>query len=48
MKIQTLIEITNEVDYIFHKNGYILDHNELSHALFAIMKKEYPDETLNR
>ena len=46
MKTKTLLKITEDVDDIFHKHGYILDHFELSQTVWQIVKNRYPEEEL--
>jgi len=46
MNTKKLMEITEKVDDVFHSYGYVLDHFELSKALFEIVKVQYPEESL--
>jgi len=46
MNTKKLMEITEKVDDVFHSYGYVLDHFELSKALFEIVKVRYPEESL--
>ncbi len=46
MNTKKLDRIVEKVDDIFHKEGYVLDHFELSKALFGVIKKRYHGEEL--
>lgn len=46
MKIEELINITNEIDDILHGYGIIVDHDILAHNIFKTIKESYPDHNI--
>lgn len=46
MKVEELIRITNEIDDIFHKYNFIVDHYILSRHVFNIIRESYPNDSI--
>lgn len=46
MKVEKLIEITNEIDHILHGYDIAVDHDILTHYLFKAIKESYPDHNI--
>ncbi len=39
MKVEELLEITNDIDDILHGYGIIVDHDILTHHIFKLSKR---------
>jgi hypothetical protein len=46
MKVDELVDITNEVDDILHGYGIVVDHDILAHHLFKAIKESYPNDNI--
>ena len=46
MKVEELINITNDVDDILHGYGLTVDHDVLAHYLFKVIKESYPNDNI--
>lgn len=46
IKIEKLVEMADEIDDIFHRHGFIVDHDILTLSLVSIIKSSYPNEEI--
>ena len=46
MKIEELIDITNEIDDILHGYGVVIERDILVHHLFKAIKESYPNHNV--
>lgn len=44
IKVEDLIKMSDEIDDIFHKNGFVVDHHILTSHVFNIIKSSYPQD----
>ena len=46
MKVEELIDITDEVDDILHGYGTVVDHGILAQNIFKTIKESYPSHNI--
>lgn len=46
MKVEELIDITNQIYDILHGYGIIVDHDMLTHNIFKTIKESYPNDSM--
>lgn len=46
IKIEKLVDMSNEIDGIFRRHGFIVDHDILTLSLVSIIKSSYPNEEI--
>jgi len=44
VKTEDLLSMSDEIDDIFHKHGFVVDHYVLSSHILSIIKSSYPDD----
>ena len=37
---EKIIEITDEIDNIFHKNGYVVSHDKIAHFVVSCIRED--------
>lgn len=46
MKVEKLIEITNQIYDILHGYGIVVDHDILARNIFKTIKESYPNDSI--
>lgn len=46
IKIEKLVDMSDEIDHIFHRHGFIVDHDILALSLVSIIKSSYSNEEI--
>jgi len=46
VKVEKLMEMSDQIDDIFHKNGFIVDHDVLTLHILNIIKSSYPQDNV--
>ncbi len=46
MKVEELINITDEIDGILHGYGIVVDHDILARNIFKTIKDSYPNDNI--
>lgn len=46
VKVEKLMDLSDQIDDIFHKNGFVVDHDILTLHILDVIKSSYPQDNV--
>jgi len=46
VKVEKLMDMSDQIDGILHKNGFVVDHDVLTLHILDIIKSSYPQDNV--